>query len=296
MARDGRTRAGGVLRTVVRGLRTFAYSQPAPRAAAPRPRIGLALGGGFARGLAHLGVLKVLVENQISIDALAGVSAGSIVAAAFAGGCSLEDLIERSRKIRWSQFARWTFPRMGFASNERLEAMLQEMLPCTSFECLRIPLAVVATDLSSGEAVVFRQGDLMRAIRASSTFPGLFAPVEYEGRWLVDGAFAASVPVAALSPFNVDKVVAVHLNGPLRPRITNFFEVVGQAFQIAQARAESTWRPKCDVVITPDVGDFKWDAFECCDQLVEAGERAAHEALPALRALIKPAGEPLMKQ
>ena len=293
MTRGGKARAGEVLRALVRGLRAFAYSQPASRASAARPRLGFALGGGFARGLAHIGVLKVLVENQIPIDALSGVSAGAIAAAAFAGGRSIEEMIEKSRHIRWRQFARWTFPRMGFASNQRLETMLREILPCSNFECLRIPVAIVATDLSTGEAVVFRDGDLLRALRASSTFPGLFAPVEYEGRWLVDGALAASVPVAALGYFNVNKVVAVHLNGPLRPRPTNFFQVVGQAFQIAQSRAESTWKPECDLVITPDVGDFRWDDFECCDGLVEAGERATREALPALRALIQPSREPV---
>lgn len=151
--------------------------------------------------MAHIGVLKVLEENSIPVDALAGVSAGGIAAAAFASGCSIEEMIEDARKVRWRQFARWTLPRLGFATNERLEVMLREMLHCTTFEELSIPLAVVATDISTGEPVVFRRGDLAPAIRASSAVPGLFAPVEHEGRPLVDG----SIPQLKLS----DAVVPV---------------------------------------------------------------------------------------
>jgi NTE family protein len=237
--------------------------------------------------MAHIGVLKVLQENSIPVDALAGVSAGGIAAAAFASGCTIQELIDNARKVRWRQFARWTLPRLGFATNERLESMLREMLHCTTFEELTIPLAVVATDISTGEPVIFRQGDLTRAIRASSAVPGLFAPVEYEGRPLVDGSIVCGVPAAAVAGFGVDKIVGVCLNSRrLNHRPTNFFQVVGQAFQIADARTESTWRPQCDLVIEPDVSRFTWDDFDSLDEFIAAGESATRAALPRLRELL----------
>jgi NTE family protein len=282
-----------ILKAAAHSLRRFAYAVPASSTAAVlRPRLGWALGGGFARGMAHIGVLKVLQENAIPIDALAGVSAGSIAAAAFASGCTIQEMIDDARKVRWSQFARWTLPRLGFATNERLETMLREMLHRATFEELAIPLAVLATDISTGEAVTFRRGDLARAIRASSAFPGLFAPVEHEGRHLVDGAIVCGVPASSLAEFRVDKVVGVCLNsGRLNHRPTNFFQVVGQAFQIAEARNQATWRPQCDLVIEPDVSGFDWDDFDGLDQLIAAGESATRAALPALRELLSAPAE-----
>jgi NTE family protein len=244
--------------------------------------------------MAHIGVLKVVQENGIPVDALAGVSAGSIAAAAFASGCTIEEMIDDSRKIRWRRFARWTVPRLGFATNERLEVMLREMLHCETFEELAIPLAVVATDISTGEPVTFRQGSLARAIRASSAVPGLFAPVEHEGRHLVDGSVVCGVPAAAVAAFGVDKIVGVCLNsGRLDHRPVNFFQVVGQAFQIAEARTQGTWRPQCDLVIEPDVSRFTWDDFECLDQLIAAGESATRAALPRLQELLATAPAPV---
>lgn len=291
MAADFKGKIRDTLRSAVQSLREFAYAHPIPtRHRIPtRPRVGLALGGGFARGLAHIGVLKVLRDNQIPIDALAGTSIGSIVAAAFASGVTLEEMAEEARKIRWRSFARWTVARLGLASNERMEEMLRRVLRRSTFEELAIPLAVVATDVSTGEAVTFRHGELIHPLRASCSFPGLFVPIEYQRRLLVDGAIVGSVPVAALRDFNVDAIIAVFLptNGPHHAP-TNIIQVVGQAFQIAQSFNKVTWKESCDLVIEPDVNEFKWDDFERADDLMLAGARAALEALPALRELLQP--------
>ncbi len=250
--------------------------------------MGLALGGGFARGLAHIGVLKVFVENAIPVDALAGTSVGSVVAAAFASGLSVDEMIEHARTVRWKAIARWTLPRMGLATNERMEALLPRALRSTRFEELKVPLAVVAVDIATGEAVVFRQGELIPPLRASCSVPGLFAPVEYQGRMLVDGVLLGSVPAPALRALGVDATVAVHLNtGEFPHRPANIFQVVGQAFQIAERAADPAWRKACDLIIEPDVSEFKWDDFERADEVILAGERAARQALPALRALLK---------
>ncbi len=293
MAVDVKASLRKALRSVVRSLRQFAYAGPIPshpaKPTSSRPRVGLALGGGFARGMAHIGVLKVFAENAIPIDALAGTSAGSIAAALYASGCRVEEMIEEARRIRWNNFARWTLPRLGFATNERMEGMLRQMLGCSRFEELSIPLAIVAADISTGETVIFRHGDLIPPLRASCSVPGLFAPVEYQGRLLVDGAIVGSVPVAPLREFGVDTIIAVSLKaGEPRHTPTNLFQVVGQAFQIAGSRSETTWRGDCDLTIEPDVTDFKWDDFARADEMILAGERAARQALPTLRALVQP--------
>ncbi len=281
------------LRRAVKGIREFAYNRP-PALREPEPplsrrRVGLALGGGFARGLAHIGVLKVLTENHLSFDALAGVSVGSIVAAAFAGGLPVEEMAARTRTVRWKSFARWTVDRLGLATNERMEGLLQQAVHAKRFEDLRIPLAIVATDLSTGEAVTFRRGELIPPLRASCSFPGLFIPIEYQGRLLVDGALAAPMPVAALQEFGVDTLVAVFLktNGR-RHTPTNIFQVIGQSFQIAQSLNQAPWRDACHLVIEPDTTDYDWDDFARAEELIAVGERAARQALPALQALLEP--------
>src|SRR6266403_3105506 len=162
-----------------------------------RPGVGLALGGGFARGFAHLGVLQVLEQNQIPISHIAGTSVGSILGAAYASGAPLERIIATCRTLRFRDIARWRVSRLGLASNHRLGALIERVFDSRQFEDLRIPLAVVATDLTSGEPVVFTQGDLVDAIRASCAFPGLFEPVEIGTRCLADGGLVAPVPTHA---------------------------------------------------------------------------------------------------
>ena len=281
---------GKVLSATVRELRKFAHSRPIPldKSSQPlrRPRLGLALGGGFARGIAHVGVLKVLVENQIPIDALAGISAGSIAAAAFASGCTIEELTVAARSLRWNRFARWAIPRLGFATNERMDLLLSRLLHCRTFEELKIPLAVVAGDIRSGEAVTFREGDLIMPVRASCSFPGLFVPIEYNGRLLIDGVVVGSVPVEALR--GMDIVVAVNVQNkgfPERP--SSLFEVVGESFHLAQNLNQPHWRDRCDLLIEPKIEDFHWDEFDRADELIAAGEIAAWKALPALRNLLR---------
>src|SRR5215204_3057554 len=153
------------------------------------PTIGLALSGGAARGMAHVGVLRALCENGIRVDCIAGTSAGSLVGGAFASGMALDEIEELGRALRWRDIGRVTMSRLGVQSNERLEQYLRARLPITRFEKLPIPFAAVATDLNTGAAVVMKgEGDVPFAIRASCTIPGWYVPVlDQEGRQLVDG-------------------------------------------------------------------------------------------------------------
>ena len=298
MAGDWSDKIRDTVRSGIAGLREFAYAPVrrdghAQNSREHRSRIGLALGGGFARGMAHIGVLKVLAENQIPIDAVAGVSVGSIVAAALATGATPDEMAESARRVRWSSFARWTVARLGLASNFKLDAMLRKLLRCSTFEELKKPLAVVATDIATGEAVVFREGELILPLRASCSFPGLFTPVVYQRRLLVDGAVSSPVPVAALRSLGVDKVIAVHLktNG-LGHTPSNMFQVIGQAFQIAESHSARAWRQECDVVIEPAMTQFTWDDFDRVDEMILAGENAARQMVPALRSLVAAQPQP----
>ena len=292
MSEKSLAKRNGNWRKWLQRVRDFAYdgSSASHRVPPGVPRIGLALGGGFARGLAHIGVLKVLVENDIPISGIAGISVGSIVGATFASGASPAEMEEKARLIRWRSFARWTLDRLGLATNLPMRNMLKELLPCSTFEELRVPLRVVATNISNGLPVVFSSGDLIEPLRASCSFPGLFVPVEYQGALLVDGAVVGSVAVDPLRQMGMDRIVAVSLNASNGGHLpTNMFQVIGQAFQIAQNQNVTTWRAGCDVIIEPEVGQFAWDDYARIDELIAAGAAAARRVLPALRALLGPA-------
>jgi NTE family protein len=281
----------GSLRTWLGGaverIREFAYAQPdAVQLRSQRPRIGLALGGGFARGIAHLGVFKVFQENNIPIDCLAGTSVGALVAAAFASGVPLEKMERQAAMTHFKDFARWTVSWMGLATNERLEGYLRRFAPVSRFDELKIPLTIVATDLRCGEPVYFTEGLVGPALRASCAYPGLFLPVEYQGRLLVDGFLVAPVPVDAVRRMGAEFVIAVHLEGGGDAPLKSVTDVIGRSFSIAQRCAQQQWRGQADVVIEPAVKRFLWDDFEKSPEMIAAGAAAARAALPRIRAAL----------
>ena len=259
----------------------------------PQPRIGLALGGGFARGIAHTGVLKAFERRGIPIHCITGVSAGSIVAAAFASGAGPDEIARAGCAMRFGDVASWSLCRMGFVASERMKRFLARLLKRYRFEEMSLPLGVVATDLATGDPVRFsHSGDVFLPIRASCSYPGLFQPVRCDGRLLVDGAMSIEVPACLARQLGATHVVSVHLPAPQDgPPPSNVFQVVNRCFQILQARTEDGWRRHSDLVITPDVGSVQWDGFESGPALIEAGEAAAEAAMPVIRGWL--AREPL---
>ena len=190
--------------------------------------IALALGGGFARGFAHLGVLQVFQEHGIPISHISGTSVGSILGAAYASGAPLALIMETCRTLRFRDIGRWRVSRLGLASNHRLGGLIERVFGSGQFEDLQIPLAVVATDLATGEPVIFTQGNLVDAIRASCAFPGLFEPVEIGTRCLADGGLVAPVPTYAARFLGASKVVGVSVGvqDGYRGVPKNIFQVV----------------------------------------------------------------------
>ncbi len=252
------------------------------------PTIGLALGGGFARGLAHIGVLKVLEEENIPVHVLAGTSVGSVIGAAYCSGISPKEMEEIASLVRFKDFARWTISRYGLASNDRMAHFLEKVLKVKTFEELRLPLAVAATDFVTGDAVVFSSGPMVDPVRASCAYPGMFLPVNVNGRLMVDGLLGHAVPTRPLREMGADRVIAVYLSANWvnlqGPR--HIFDVIGQCFSIAQQKMCEFWRSAADVVIEPDVRGFGYDEFERAAELIRAGETAARAALPTIRAWV----------
>jgi len=258
------------------------------------PAIGVALGGGFARGIAHIGVLKVLEQEGIPIRAVAGTSVGALIGAAYCSGLSIQELEEVAHKVRFTTFARWTLSRYGFATNDRMVTFLTRTLKCKTFEELRIPLGVTATDFNTGEGVVFHSGSIIDPVRASCAYPGMFLPVEIRGRYLVDGMLSYPVPTRPLREMGADRVLAVHLKGTWAnggpPR--HLFDVIGQSFAIAQDAMSSMWKESADLVIEPNVAGFAYDDFKRADDLIHAGEVAMRKALPEVRKWLPVPEEP----
>jgi len=257
-----------------------------------RPTIGLALSGGAARGIAHVGVLRALTENKIPIDYIAGTSAGSLVGGAWASGMALDEIEDLGRKMRWRDVGRPTISRLGVQSNERLEQYLRAHLPLTRFEELHVPFAAVATELKSGAAVVMREkGDVPFAIRASCAIPGWYVPViDEQGRQLVDGGLVAVIPVAVARSFGADLVIAVDVNASgatfIGASTSSVIGVVLQSMMVVQKTASHYQLSMADFVIQPKVGHIRWDEMGRADELIAAGYKAGLESVPEILALI----------
>jgi NTE family protein len=259
------------------------------------PRIGLALGGGFARGIAHAGVLRVFERHGIPLHCITGVSAGSIVAAAYASGVTPDEIGRAGSSLRFRDVARWSLCRTGFMATERMAGFLRLLLKTHRFEEMRIPLGVVATDLCTGEAVSFRDvGDVFVPIRASCAYPGLFQPVRSGDRLLVDGAMSIEIPAMQARELGATHVISVTLPAPkYRRPPADVFQVIRRCFQIMQGRSEHGWREVSDLVIAPDLGTIEWDSFESGPDMVKAGEAAAMAALPVIESWLLEASSEL---
>lgn len=266
-------------------FRAFAYGGE-PKGAR-RPRVGLALAGGFARGIAHIGVLRVLREAGVPIDAVAGTSVGALIGAGYCSGTPLEQMETIARDTKFSDFGRWTPSWLGLATNNRLEQFLARISSVQRFEELQTPLAISATDINIGLPVYYYGGPIGPALRASCAYPGLFVPVKFEGRTLVDGFLTALVPIEGAYLLGAEVVIAVYLEAATSGEPRTFTDVLSRSFNIIQKHADLEWRKEADIIIEPDVTPFAWDDFSKTGEMIRAGEEAALKALPAIRAALE---------
>ena len=243
--------------------------------------VALALGGGAARGIAHIGALKVLAEEGIPVRAVAGTSVGAVVGAALAAGRDWRWMLDEAHRLRWANLVQPVVPRMGMLATERLERFLERAIGVKRFEGLLLPFAAVAVDISAGEEVVLRSGDLARAIRASCSVPGIFEPVTLDGRLLVDGGLLNDVPADVARTLADGPVLAVKLNGGSRAQVRprSIFDVISASLAIVALHGIQRGLAAADIVVAPELGHASYRNLSKVDDLAAAGERAAREAL-----------------
>src|SRR6266849_10339157 len=286
MANEKEVNAQSVLRSVKEWFRAF--SNGFPPGAERRPRVGLALAGGFARGIAHIGVLRVFREAGIPIDMVAGTSVGALIGASYCAGASLEMMEQIACETKFTDFGRWTPSWLGLATNQRMEQFLSRFSTIKNFEELKTPLAIAATDINAGLPVYYYQkGPIGPALRASCAYPGLFVPIQYDGRTLVDGFLTALVPYEGLLLMGAEVVIAVFLEPGVVDKPRTFTDVLSRSFTIIQKHADIEWRKQVDVIIEPDVAPYVWDDFTKTGDMIRAGEEATIKALPEIRTAIQ---------
>ncbi len=278
-----KTLLGPLLEQMRERFRTRSSSQPA------RSGLGLALGGGFARGFAHIGAFEVLEKHSIPISCVAGTSVGSILGAAYASGVPPGQIADVCRKIRFKDFARWRISKMGLASNDRMEEVMRRWFGALTFEEMKIPFAVVATNLGTGDPEILRSGSIVDPVRASCAFPGLFEPVMIDGKCYADGGLVAPLPTRAASLLGAGRVLAIDVGFSNWRGVapTNLFQVLCRSINAAQKQRNPSWEKFADLVIAPAVRDLEWDSFDRADEAIAAGREATERALPRIRQLLQ---------
>ncbi len=284
------------------------------------PKVALVLGGGGARGLAHVGVLKVLEREKIPIDLIVGTSAGALVGGMYAYLKDADAVEERFRDFLNSKIYNRTgmprflmkkdaenffgqvatrlgerivinlaYSRQGLFERKRLEEAIDFLVEPLAIEELRIPFAAVAVDLNSGKEIIYTKGDLRQAIEASSSLPGFLPPLQQDSRALVDGAVLHTVPVIPARKLGAEFVLAVNVSADLEPNpeLENVIDVLFRANSITSHRHSLQQLEKADIILRPDVGRTHWANFSRLEELVGRGEVVAKRALPVLRRLLR---------
>jgi len=252
-----------------------------------RPKnVGLVLGGGGARGVAHIGVLKVLAENRIPIHCIAGSSSGALFGALFSGGMSPYDMAKQAHTIDWFKLVAFRLSKSGPVSGEGIEKLIIGDITDRNIEDLRIPLSIIATNLKTGEKVVIRRGNVAKAVHASSAIPGVFSPVEFQGMLLADGLVVDNVPVEEVRAMGADFVIAVDVvpNVILNGWVPNALNVIERAIDINCRRMSEVSKRSADIAIDPVNRNISALSLDQADELIRMGEAAANAVLPQIKA------------
>lgn len=248
------------------------------------PHIGLALGAGGARGFAHIGVLEILEEHSIMPAYLSGSSMGSLIASLYACGLTprmMEKLAINLKRKHWLDLC---VPGMGFVTGEKLRHIVKLLTRSKNIEELERPLSIVATDLASGERVVFTEGPIHEAVRASVSIPGIFVPYKLGSRLLVDGGVVDRVPIELVRTMGSELTIGVDVSlAPSNSPVRTFFDVIFQTIDVMEREIFLHRTVHADVMIRPDVGRFSSTSFTNIDIIIEEGRKAARLMIPHIQ-------------
>jgi len=250
---------------------------------AKRKKIGLALGGGAALGPAHVGVLKAFEEKGIEIDMIAGTSVGALVGSLYAFGMKIDDMIKASSDLNWFDITELTLSKFGVLSNAKMKRFLKKHIDDVQFEDANIPLSVVTTDITTGEKVVIEEGNVLNAVVASACIPGVFVPVKFEDRLLVDGGISENVPISPLVAKKANMIIGVDLNATVPKRKpSNIVDVIVNSFEFMLMSAAREQVKKADHLITPDLSEFSVTSTRNAQKKIEIGYESAIKVLEKL--------------
>lgn len=251
------------------------------------PKIILALGGGGARGFAHIGLLQVFQENGIPIDGIVGTSMGALVGSTYAVRTDIYYLGRLVEYLGWEDLIDIRIPRLGLVNGSKVQSLIDLLTKGKNFEDTFIDFWAVATDLHTGEAVVFKKGPLAPAVRASISIPGVFTPVDLNEKTLVDGAIVAGVPVKIAKEMEGDLTIGVNVGfDHTQHNIRNLFDVMSKVMDIMGNQLDSLQLPSADLIITPKLGNIGTMDFGRANECIEIGRKAAEEAIPNIQRLI----------
>ncbi|HEY2420009.1 MAG TPA: patatin-like phospholipase family protein [Neobacillus sp.] len=253
-----------------------------------QPKIGLALGSGGARGFAHLGVIKVLKDEGIPIHLIAGSSMGALVGSFYGAGIEIDHLYKLSTAFKRKYFLDFTVPKMGFIAGKKVKEFIKVFTHGKNIEELPLPLGIVATDLLTGEKVVFKNGPVSNAVRASISIPGIFVPEKYRGRMFIDGGVSDRIPVSVAKEMGADIVIAVDVSMVKRnAEINSIYDVIMQSIDIMQTEIITNRQITADIMIRPPVESYSSRAFTNIDEIIASGEEETKKQLKQIKNVIE---------
>ncbi|MFC5712259.1 patatin-like phospholipase family protein [Thalassorhabdus alkalitolerans] len=252
-----------------------------------QPLIGLALGSGGVRGFAHIGVIKTLLKHEIPIHFVAGSSMGALVGAMYGAGHSIENMEKMAVMFRRKFYIDFTVPKMGLITGKRLKELIYMLSKQKNIEDLKVPVHIVATDLKSGERVVFKKGPVADAVRASISIPGIFIPEKIDGRLLVDGGVIDRVPASVVKEMGADLTIAVDVSFYEREtEISSIYDVIMQSMEIMGRQLLQYREIEADIMIRPITKYYNSIVFEEVNELIALGEKAAEGQIHHIKEML----------
>lgn len=253
-----------------------------------RPKVGLALSSGGARGFAHIGVIQALHEDGIPIDVIAGSSMGALIAGCYAASLDIEHLAKFAAVFKRKSYLDFELPRLGFIKGERVRQLIKLLTHGKNIEQLKIPVAIAATDLHTGEKVIFTSGNAAESIRSSISIPGIFLPYSYAGRTLIDGGVTTWIPVKEARELGADIVIACNVS-PENPNVKsyNVLDVITRSIEIMQFEGRVISSKEADVYLNPNLSMYSSTAFTNISEMMYSGYLITKNKMSSIHELIE---------